>query len=85
MVTEKEIMKKIINPSQPSPRKGAYKRRGRPSTGVLKKVPSPSMLVYDVPVKLRIAFKLAVTAKGSTISAAVRQLMTDYVAVNPVK
>lgn len=78
-------MKKTNNPFQPSPRKGAYKRRGRPASDTPKKVPGPSMLVYDVPVKLRIAFKLAVTAKGVSISATVRKLMTDYVAANPVK
>lgn len=64
-----------------NPRKGAYERRGRPASAV-KKIPNPSMLVYDMPEKLRLAFKSRCATENKPICVKIRELMEGYVAAS---
>ena len=66
---------------QPAARKGAYARRGRPASAN-KKIPNPSMLVYDVPEKLRLAFKSKCAMDNKPICVKIKELMEGYVAAS---
>jgi hypothetical protein len=53
--------------------------RGRPPTKEGPKTPYPSMLIYDVPPKLRMAFKAKCAEKGITLCRQMKLMMQEFI------